>query len=346
MKFLVTGASGFMGYHMCNFILNKGHKVVGVDIAPFEYKDLNKVKFYKGDIRDRKFMKKIMKGVDVVVHCAAALPLWSKEDIITTNVGGTRNILELAVELKVPRVIYISSTSVYGLPETHPVTEKYPVVGVGPYGQSKIDAEKVCESFRNKLCVPVIRPKTFGGPLRLGAFQILCEWVRKGKNIPVIGNGKNLYQLLHVDDLMTAVYLASTKPANKANDTFNVGATKFKSLAGDLQDMIDYAGHGKKVVPIPSIFAIPILKLLEKMHVSPLYEWIYETADKDHYVSVKKIQRVLGWKPKKTTADVWIDTYKWYLKNWQKYEGKSGKSGVTHRVAWKQGALELVQKFF
>lgn len=342
--FLVTGASGFMGYHMCKFLLNKGQKVIGVDIQEFKYPDLKNVKFYKGDIRDERLMRKIMRGADIVIHCAAALPLWSKKEIFSVNVEGTRNILQIARELGVERVVFISSTAVYGLPKHHPVTEDYPLKGVGPYGESKIAAEKVCLEFRKKgECVPILRPKTFAGPMRLGVFQILNEWVRKGKNVPIVGHGKNKYQLLHIDDLMEAAWLVATAPKSKANDTFNVGALVFRSLKEDLQELLDCAGFGKRVIPTPSWLTIPLLKVLEYLRLSPLYEWIYETADKDHYVDVSKIQKVLGWEPKKTTADVWIDTYKWYVKNYWKYEGKSG---ITHTVGWRQGILKLLQHFF
>ena len=342
--FLITGASGFLGYNLCRYLLKGGQRVVGIDMSDFNYPEISKIKFFKGDIRDKEFLKKAMKGVDVVVHAAAALPLWSRKDILSTNIDGTRNVLEAAFDSGVERVIYISSTSVYGIPKKHPVDEKYPLVGVGPYGESKIEAEEVCLEFRRKgYCVPIIRPKTFAGPFRLGVFQILCDWVMRGKNIPIIGSGKNKYQLLHVDDLSSAIYLVATKPKKLVNDTFNVGATEFKSMKEDLQALLDYAGFGKTVVPIPSFIAIPALKLLEYLHLSPLYEWVYETADVDHYVSVDKIQKILGWKPKYTTAEVWIDTYKWYLKNYKDYEGKSG---VTHRVPWNQGILRFFRIFF
>jgi len=86
-----------------------------------------------------------------------------------------------------------------------------------------------------------------------------------------------------------------------------------------------------------------VLRLLEYVHLSPLYEWVYETADKDHYVSVDKLQEELGWSPQRTTADVWIDTYEWYL---QEYKVGQIETGISHRVAWKQGILKLVKLFF
>jgi nucleoside-diphosphate-sugar epimerase len=114
-------------------------------------------------------------------------------------------------------------------------------------------------------------------------------------------------------------------------------------MKADLQVLLDYAGFGKHVVPIPAWVVIPALKTLEHLHLSPLYEWVYETANKDHYVSVDKLQRELGWNPQKTTADVWMDTYKWYV---EEYKSRAMETGISHRVAWKQGILKLFKLFF
>ena len=106
--FLITGASGFLGYNLCRYLLKKGQRVVGIDMSDFNYPEISKIKFFKGDIRDKEFLKKAMKGVDVVVHAAAALPLWSRKDILSTNIDGTRNVLEAAFDSGVERVIYLS----------------------------------------------------------------------------------------------------------------------------------------------------------------------------------------------------------------------------------------------
>jgi nucleoside-diphosphate-sugar epimerase len=345
MSFLVTGASGFLGYWVCRDLCARGKKVVGVDLVDFDYPEpKEQVNFIKGDIRDTVLLGKCMQGVDVVVHSAAALPLWSPDEIYSINIGGTKNVLQTAVDTGVPRVVFISSTAVYGIPKHHPVDENHPLQGVGPYGETKIEAESICREFRQQgLCVPILRPKTFAGPMRLGVFQILCDWVKDGRNIPIIGNGRNRYQLLHIEDLVEAIYIAAISSAEKVNDAFNVGAEEFASMKSDLQALLDYAGFGKRVVPFPAWLVVPVLKVLEKVKLSPLYEWVYETAGKDHYVSVEKLERETGWKPRKTTADVWIDTYKWYL---EEFKDKEIETGISHRVAWDQGILGLVKRFF
>jgi len=341
--FLITGGSGFFGYNLCEYLVKKCHEVRSIDVEEFDYPIKGKIKAYRGDIRDKVLVNKILKGVDVIVHVAAALPLWPEKEIFSTNVDGTRILLEAAVKNKVKHFIFISSTAVYGIPKRHPLREDAPLSGVGPYGTSKILAEKICEGYRNKLCVTILRPKTFVGRGRLGVFQVLFDWIRNGKNIPLIGSGKNRYQLMDVDDLCDAVYLVSTKPANAANDTFNVGASEFKTMKEDFQALVDYAGFGKKVITLPSQPTIIALRLLWTFRLSPLYSWIFESADKDSFVSIEKIQKKLGWKPKKSNAQALIECYKWYLKHYKEYEGKSG---ITHRLPWKHGVLRLVSWFF
>src|SRR4030095_13944138 len=111
----------------------------------------------------------------------------------------------------VRRVVFISSTAVYGVPEKHPILEDDPLVGVGWYGESKIDAEGVAlQGGRRGLETGIVRPKTFVGPERLGVFEILFDWIREGRRIPVLGGGSNRYQLLAVEDLVEATVRAAT----------------------------------------------------------------------------------------------------------------------------------------
>ena len=166
---------------------------------------------------------------------AAALPLWSRREIADINIQGTRNVLQASLEAGVPRVVYVSSTAVYGTPEKYPLEETDPLTAVDAYGHSKVAAEQICLEYRQKgLCVPIVRAGTFIGTGRLGVFQILYDWVLHGKRIPMIGNGQNRYQLLEVSDLVEAMYLTATVPADTANETFNVGAAEFRTVAEDL----------------------------------------------------------------------------------------------------------------
>ncbi len=346
MKLLITGGAGFLGYHAANIIHKKKHRVELLDIADYADSDYSTdVIKHHCDVRDRDALEKLISenSYDAVMHGAAALPLWSRKDIFDTNVDGTRNVIEFSEKHGVERVVYISSTAVYGVPLKHPIYEHDPMVGVGPYGESKIEAEKVCNEFRgNGYCVPVVRPKSFIGTGRMGVFQILYDWVESGKRIPVIGNGKNRYQLLEVDDLVEAIYLCLTAPREKADDTFNVGAKDFDTVGEDVGAMCEHAGTGARAMRTPAGPIKAALAVFEALGLSPLYKWIYGTADKDSYVSIEKIEKDLGWVPKISNAAALIKSYDWYRENKEQADGAG--TGITHRVAWKQGILALFKK--
>jgi len=342
LTFLITGGTGFLGCHLAADLLKRGHRVKLLDLEPLTEPALwGKVENYQGDIRNKFLVEKLTEGVDFVIQAAAALPLAKAKEIRTTTVDGTRIVLEAARKNKVKRVVYISSTAVYGVPKKHPILESDPRVGVGAYGEAKIEAEKICENFRKKkMIVPIIRPKTFIGTGRLGVFQILFDWVRRGCKIPVIGDGDNRYQLLGVEDLVSAVWLTMSKPAKTANDNFNVGAKKFETVKKDLTKFFKAVKSESKVMKTPANTIKKTLAILEKLRLSPLYAWVYATADRDSFVSTAKIEKKLGWRAKYSNADTLIRTFEWYAKHWKNYEKSTG---ITHRVAWKQGALKIAR---
>ena len=179
---LVTGGSGFLGINLIRHLFAKGvTEVRSLDLVEFDYPEKDRVEAILGDIRNEALVAKCMEGVQMVVHTAAALPLYSAEDIHSTDVVGTRILLEAARKAGVKRFVMISSTAVYGIPDHHPLREDDELIGVGPYGRAKIDAEIECLKAREDgLCVPIIRPKSFIGPERLGVFAMFYDWAYTG----------------------------------------------------------------------------------------------------------------------------------------------------------------------
>lgn len=343
-KVLITGGAGFLGINLVRFLLKRGYEVISYDIADFDYPERDEIIEIRDDVRNRDSVKKAMQGVDYVVHAAAALPLYKKEDIFSTDVDGCRNVLEEAKNAGVKRYIQISSTSVYGIPDHHPLVEDDKLQGVGHYGVAKIEAEKLCEEARsNDMSITILRPKSFIGPERLGVFALFYDWAKSGKGFPVLGNGNNLYQFLDVEDLCEAILLCMTVDKNKVNDVFNIGAKVYSTMREDYQAVLDEAGFGKKIVGFPAAPAIFALRVLEFFHLSPLYKWVYETASKESFVSIEKAEKILGYAPKYSNKDALLRNYHWYLDNLDSFKGKSG---VTHRVPWKQGILKLLKLFF
>ncbi len=181
------------------------------------------------------------------------------------------------------------------------------------------------------------------GAERLGVFALFYDWAKDGHGFPMIGSGNNRYQLLDVEDLCEAIYLSATKDSTVANDTFNIGAKEFTTMKEDYQAVLDRAGFGKMIVGLPAAPVIWTLRLMEALHLSPLYKWVYETASKDSFVSIEKAERVLDWHPRYSNKQALVRNYEWYLANLDTF---ANQSGVSHRVPWKQGILKIAKYFF
>lgn len=352
MKIFITGISGFLGINLTRYLLEKHMppswenkaSIYGIDLVDFDYPERDRINFLQGDIRDRAAVQSIMPGMDMVVHCAAALPLYPPEEIFSTDVEGTRILLEEALKEKVKRFIHISSTAVYGVPDHHPLFETDPMIGVGPYGKAKIEAERVCHTFREQgMCVPILRPKSFVGPERLGVFAIFYEWAKDGRHFPMIGKGGNRYQLLDVEDLCRTIDLCLTLDKNVVNDTFNIGAAEYTTMRQDYQAVLDEAGFGRKIIGFPAAPVVLALRIFEKLKLSPLYPWIYETAAKDSFVSIDKAVAKLGYAPLHSNQAALVRNFRWYLDN---LDHISPASGVTHRAPWNPKILGLVKFLF
>src|SRR6266571_8934630 len=133
MLWSISGGAGFLGLHLARRLLAEGHEVRTLDVVPLDDAELERsVDEQRGDVRDTDSARRLCAGADVVVHAAAALPIQaSRASIRSVNVGGTENVLRAADDTGVRRVVFISSTAVYGVPEKHAIEEGDPLVGVG-----------------------------------------------------------------------------------------------------------------------------------------------------------------------------------------------------------------------
>jgi len=337
----ISGGAGFLGLHLARRLVAGGHEVRTLDLAPLDDAALEgRVEELRGDVRRTADARRLVAGADVLVHAAAALPIQvSRAAIRSVNVEGAAVTLAAAAEAGVGRVVLISSTAVYGVPERHPIHEDDPLVGVGHYGESKIGAERLCEAFaRRGLETVIVRPKTFVGPERLGVFEILFDWIREGRRIPILGDGSNRYQLLAVEDLVDAAVRCLDAPV--AGEALNVGAGTFGTVREDLEGLIEHAGSGSRLRPVPARPAEVVLRGLELAHLSPLAEWHYRTAHKDSFVSIDKARDLLGWEPRLSNVETLCATYDWYLD----HRAELRDVGLTHRVPWDQRALGLLRR--
>jgi nucleoside-diphosphate-sugar epimerase len=338
-KYLITGGSGYFGITLREQLVRAGREVRVFDLNDSDDRP-DAVEFVRGDIRDYKAVEQACRGTDVIFHCVAQVPLAKDRDLFeSVNIGGMEHLLRAAQTTGVRKVIYISSSAVFGVPKHNPVTEETEPTPGEAYGRAKHAAEKRCADFvRQGLDVTIIRPRTIMGHGRLGIFQILFEWIREGANVPVLGAGNNVYQFVHADDLAEACRLAAERPGASV---FNCGAEKFGPMRETLEALCAHARTGSRVKSVPMAPAVWGMNLTSALGLSPLGPYHALMYGRSLYFDITKARRELGWQPRYSNVEMVIESYEWYLRH--RDEVLRGQGASHHRSAVKQGILKLVK---
>lgn len=335
---LVTGGSGYFGSLLARQLVARGDTVRVFDVNPTDDPD---VEFLQGDIRDLDAVAAATAGVDVVYHNVAQVPLARDRELFdSVNRTGTLTMLEAARRAGVGKVVYTSSSAIYGVPRSNPVDERTPPVPGEPYGAAKLAGERLCwEYAANGLDVSIIRPRTILGFGRLGIFQILFEWIREGSNVPVFGDGSNVYQFVHADDLAAACVLAGNRPGS---EDFNCGAAEFGTMRAVLEHLCAHAGTGSQVRSVPMRPAVLGMQLTSALGLSPLGAYHSLMYGRSMYFDITKAQTLLGWQPRYSNEQMFVESYEWYLAHRDDVLAAKGQSH--HRSAVKQGVLGAVKR--
>jgi len=315
MKILVTGGSGFIGTWLIRRLLNKWKDIVNFDLINFPERSSG-INGIRGDVRDYKQVKTASRGMDIIFHLAA-LPAITRagKKIIEVNVRGTENVLRAGIENKIKKVIYVSSSAVFGIPKKLPINKFTPINPIDIYGKSKAEAEMVCQNYRNKgLNVIIMRPCPVIGPERLGVFGILFDWIYNNRNIFIIGSGLNKLEFVHVSDFCNACILALER-AN--NVTFEIGGGGFSTLKEDLASLIKHAQKSSKIISLNKMFARITLFILDFIRLSPLTRFHYLTYSEDFYCD-DYAQEALGYYPSYDNKKALAESYDWYVSNLDK----------------------------
>ncbi len=340
-KALVTGGSGYFGESLVNKLLIKGYDCSVLDINPPSDLIIDKIKFFKTDIRDYDGVIEATKGVDFVFHNVAQVPLAKNKELFdSVNNVGTMNIVKAASINDCKHLVYTSSSAVFGIPPYNPVNENTPTIPVEEYGQAKLDGEKMCLEFKNEMNVTIIRPRTILGNGRLGIFQILFEWVYLNQNLPVFDGGNNIYQFVHCDDLSEACI---NSVEHEETGIFNIGTNDYCSMKETLQTLIIHSKKKSKITSLPSKIIIPLMNIASKLGISPLGPYHSAMYGKSLYFDTSLAEKKLKWFSKYSNKDMIKESYDWYLKNRNDLlTNKTQKS--LHKSSVKQGILYIIGK--
>jgi nucleoside-diphosphate-sugar epimerase len=337
MKHLVTGSSGFLGSSIVKALVEKKQDVVSVDII--EDQEISKISnFFKLDISSKHtFYKEVFKDVRYVHHNAALVPLSKAgKDFYKVNVLGTRNILEESIKNNVSHFSHMSSSAIFGKPQNNKNVNSKVYKPTSDYGHSKYLAElEVVKKFNSKekffKSCSIIRPRPIIGKERLGIFEILFDWIKDDKKIPIIGSGENIFQFSHVDDLAEVSIETAMRGVS---GFFNIGTDKYGRLKDDLNEMLSRVESKSKLIFINEKLCILLLYILDKMRLSPLSSWHYLSYSWNFYYELENSFEKLNWRPKKSNVDMLTESYIWYLKNQNnlKYQKSKHKSKVRQKL--------------
>lgn len=340
MKHLITGGSGFLGSSITRSLIRSNEEVVSLDI--WESSDRPKdMEFVLGSILDRDLVKKLVQGVDVVHHTAALVPLTKAgKKFHEVNANGTRIVAEEAAKAGVKYFVHTSSSTVFGKPPC-PVTNASPLKPIDPYGISKLEAEREVQKVSESTGMPliVVRPRTMIATGRLGIFQILFEWIKEGRNVYVIGDGKNKIQFLHADDLISCYMFLCKK---EKPGYYNVGTDRYDDLETSLMNLANHAGTSTNVRHLPKELTVKSLELLDVLSLSPLAPWHYLTYGEDFYFDLSPLTE-LGWKPKYSNDEMLFEAYDYFVEHYEEFS--NANEGSAHRKKVKQKVLWLLKQF-
>lgn len=341
MRHLVTGGSGFLGNLIARRLLARGEEVKILDIWEDPTRP-REIEYIHCDIRDREGVAGTMRGIDMVHHNVALVPLTkSGKKFQEVNVEGSRIAAEEARRAGVRVFVHMSSSSIFGAPSSCPITEQTPPRPIEVYGRGKLAGEQAVREVFSDGATPliVIRPRTIIGDGRLGIFQILFEWISEGRNVYVIGDGNVLFQFVHAHDLMDAYMLALDKGQP---GIYNVGSDRFGTLREGLENLIRYADSPSKVKGLPVWPSIGALRLLDHIGMSPLAPWHYLTYHKAFHFDVSPLLQ-LGWKPRYSNDEMFRECYDWFRNNYDRLTAE--KAGSPHRRPVQEKILKIIKKF-
>jgi len=319
---LVTGGSGLLGHCLVHRLLARGDRVRVVDLVPPRETPAGAVEFRRGDLRDADLVRAACAGVDTIHHLAALQRMkahelrLSERGVFDANVAATTNVLASALATGVRKVVHVSSSGVYGVPRTVPVTEDHPQRPIGSYGRSKVRSEELSREYLERgLDVTMLRPVSLFGPWMKGIFLMLFEWVRTGRAAYILGHGRNRVELASAWDVADASILASERPESRG-EVMHLGSGGVPTVRAQVEALIRHAGSRSRIVALPAAPVRAGARVLHALGISPLVPEHYLLADCEYVLDSSRARRVLGWTPRHTNVSMMNEAYDWYVRTW------------------------------
>ena len=327
---LVTGATGFTGINLTRKLVAAGLKVSAVARASSNLKPLQDldIRWFRGDVFDEQVMREAVAGQQYVFHVAAAFreAKSTEQDYWNVHVRSTQIIAaEVLQNPDFKRYIHISTIGVHGHIANPPATEEYPFSPGDGYQRTKLEAELWLNDYAREKNLPytIIRPAAIYGP---GDRRLLKLFRMALKPFFILlGQGKCMYHLVHVDDLTNTFIIAATHP-KAPGETFISGAAEPIAIADIAGIVAEHFGRRIRVIRLPIgpffLLADVCEAVCRPFKIEPpIYRRRVAFYSKDRNFDVSKMRNVLGYAPRHSNRDGIIETADWYVQQgWLKHE--------------------------
>lgn len=253
-KVLVTGADGFIGSHLTEYLVEKGYKVRAFVfynsfnsygwLDTLSHTTFKEIEIFSGDIRDPNGVRLAMQDIDIVFHLAALIAIpysyYSPDSYVDTNIKGTLNVLQAALQLNTKKVLITSTSEVYGTAQYVPIDEKHPLQGQSPYSATKIGADRLAESFYRSFNLPIciVRPFNTYGPRQSARAVIptIITQLLNGETLIKLGDTTPTRDLLFVKDTIRG-FEAIAQSDKVIGEEINL-STQTEASIGDLANLL------------------------------------------------------------------------------------------------------------
>lgn len=333
MRVLITGVCGLVGRELAAQLAERGAIVHGVDLRQWTGAPLGG-SFTRGDLADEEVCRRACDGVDAIVHNAARqygpeTPRFAREAYFAPNVAMTRRLIDAARARRITRLVYVSSDMVYGMPPGRALRETDRPTPLGPYGRSKLAGEEIARGARTGgMNATILRPRLIVGRGRLGVLQKLFDRVYAHQAIPLIGDGRNRYQMVAVADVASACVLALE---HGYDDVFNLGSADPPPVRDLLMSLIERAGSKSRLIATPAGLACAGLRLLDRLGLSPLTREQFAIAPVDYVLDCSKAATRLNWRPRFADADMLWQAYEVYIRSKSEIARRTAPAAATQR---------------
>ena len=264
MKYAVTGGAGFIGSHLVKNLVERGNEVIVIDNLNTGKKEniekiSKKIDFFEIDIRDFSAIEDILKNIDGIFHEAALASVQDSfripDEFFEVNVNGTENIFKIGKKLGI-KIVYASSSSVYGNPIRIPIKESDGKNPFNPYAKTKLEGDKLAEKYaKNGLKVIGLRYFNVFGPRQskeyAGVIKLFLERIQQGLSPLINGDGLQVRDFVYVDDVVNANILAME--SNIDGEFFNIGTNSTISVLDLANIIIKFSGLKLKPIHQPAV---------------------------------------------------------------------------------------------